>query len=104
MYENEFESAKGNDSLEESIADDLGKYLEVLNQDMHQNSTATGKKPLDRSEGEVDFASFTGDVPIYGNNVKGEFDFTKKLQEEKDKGIEPGEKVLDGQGKDVKNW
>jgi hypothetical protein len=30
MYENEFESAN-EDSLEESIADDLNKYLEVLN-------------------------------------------------------------------------
>lgn len=95
MYENEFQSAE-EDSMEESIADDLNKYLEILNEDIKGKQKPSTTQPLDRSEGEVDFGGFTGDVPI-GGNVTGDFDFSRKPEKAN---IEPGEKLIGPNGKD----
>lgn len=102
MYENEFESVDEKDSLEESIAENLENYLEMLNKDAVDRNKQQGRT-LDKSDGEVDFGSFVGDVPINGRNVVGDYDYSKKAEEMsklKNK-TEPGEKTLDEKGNDI---
>lgn len=92
MYQNEYESDKMDESLENSIADDLNHYLEVLNKDMVDNVKRNDQQNLSLSEGEVDFVGFGKEVPI-GGNLIGEFDLKKRRVQD---AIEQGEKLLDG--------